>query len=391
LVTENRELLEIDPFGAQVSRKLAGMPVLALPMAAKPGEEPGAVLLLYENGRAEISGRKTEPRFLSSLGNAPLAGVCRGSNAAVTLNNGRVVLLATDSGRILWTGESRIGAGIGDELRMIYDERGIYVLSKSGAAGFTEDGRRLWLLKLEGAAAVPAFGDEGILYSGGNDWILYAYRLEDRVKQRRFSLYGAIPEGNYGTANPLPSSRGDYYFRFDEEELDIYLGQIREAVRRGQIGTEEREFTAYLMETAGSLVHSPRDTRMQPQVHTRHRVEAARLLGYIGSRETIPFLANLYYRDQDSTVKAAAAEAIGRIGVDPGGEALKAFSSLIFPPVPYRDEQVLTATAAATGALCRFSGPPLSSTGIRLLVVLSGDDRPRVVRERARQELATLR
>jgi outer membrane protein assembly factor BamB len=145
------------------------------------------------------------------------------------------------------------------------------------------------------------------------------------------------------------------------------------------------------METADSLGPNPRrDTRLHPPVQVNFRAEALRLLGILGSRETIPFLAQLYTQDRESLVKAAAAEAIGRIGVDPEGLALRAFSALIFPPTPYRDDRVLTATAAAAGALCRFSGPPLSEAGIRLLAALGGDDRPGLVRAQARRELDSL-
>ena len=51
---------------------------------------------------------------------------------------------------------------------------------------------------------------------------------------------------------------------------------------------------------------------------------------------------------------------------------------------------VLAATAAAAGALCRFSGPPLSASGIRLLVALGQDGGPLSVQKRARAELASL-
>jgi outer membrane protein assembly factor BamB len=275
---------------------------------------------------------------------------------------------------------------------MIYDERGIYVLSKSGAAGFTGEGKRLWLLRIEGAAGTPAFGDDGILYAGGENWVLYAYRMEERVRARQQTLYGFVPEGSYGTGNPPPSPWAEYHFRFEDPVLKAELDRISRAIREGQVGGEEKNFAAYLMEVADSPGVNPGPgALLTPPVRIGYRVEAVRLLGYIGSRETIPFLAERYYRDRDSLVKAAAAESIGRIGVDPQGIALRAFTALIFPPVPYGDEQVLAATASAAAALCRFSGPPLSDRGIRLLVALAGEDRPRMVRERARRELASLR
>jgi outer membrane protein assembly factor BamB len=370
------------------------VPLASFPQARTgPVPEGKPVLIFSGNGNAAVSLWGAPVINLPNLGGIPLAAVGREDKAAVVLSNGRLLLLSLPGGETLWSGETHLVPGRDTgEVNMLYDERGIYVLSGSGATGFAGDGRRLWIIRIEGSVVVPAFSDDGFLYSGGTDWILYAYRPEERLRRRRRSLYGIVPEGNYGTANPRPSSLADFYFRFDERELRTRLSHISRMIQAGTVGAEEREFTAYLMEIADSLgVNLLRETLARPPVQVDRRVEALRLLGYLGSRETIPFLAGLYTRDQDSLVKAAAAEAIGRIGVDPDGYAFRAFTSLIFPPVSYRDEAVLSATAAAAGALCRFSGPPLSEAGIKLLVALGQDGRPRSVQNRAREELASLR
>ncbi len=272
---------------------------------------------------------------------------------------------------------------------MIYDERGIYVVSQNGASGFTEDGRRLWIINIQGSAAMPAFSDEGLLYSGGTDWILYAYRLEERVLGIKQSLYGPVPEGTYGLGNPGPSSWDGYYFRNDETEIRRELNMIEEHIRSGKTGANEKEFTAYLMELASGAVTSIRRGIPSP-IHTAYRVRALQLLAFIGSRETIPFLVHVFNQDPEAAVQAAAAETIGKIGVDPDGFALSAFSRKIYSVSPQRNEQVLSAVAASAASLCRFSGPPLSGDGIKLLVLLAHDTMPRVVRNQARRELETL-
>jgi outer membrane protein assembly factor BamB len=284
--------------------------------------------------------------------------------------------------RVLWTQASHIGPpGLsgGDAASLIFDERGIYVLSKGGATGFTDDGRRLWQIRLTGTAAVPAFGDDGVLFSGSADWVMYAYRLESTVRTKQQLLYGEESEGDYGTGNPGPSSQADNYFRFYEAELRERFTAIRLAIGSGTVGANEKEYAAYLMEIA-----SDREAGLL------YRTEAARLLAYIGSRETIPFLANLFSRDSDFSIKTAAAAAIGRIGVDPEGLALRAFENAILPPARLLDEETLTAVASATGALCRFSGPPLSEAGVRLLTILSGYDAFPGTRNQALREIRSL-
>jgi outer membrane protein assembly factor BamB len=397
LVLENNELLHLDPFGNAFSRTLQAAPQAVLSVGSSPG--PGRFLILYKTGAAEIidpayPGRR--PYTLPRLPGPPLAAVSRENKAAVTLAGGQVVLVSGEDGRFLWYGDSHIKTGrtgaAGDgTASMIYDERGIYILSKSGATGFTEDGRRLWIIRLEGAAAIPSFGDDGILYSGGWDWILYAYRLEDRVSRETRSIYGPAPLGSYGTGNPPPSPWADYYFRFNEDELNTQLTLIERAIQANAVGGEELAYTAYLMETARGEYNRPGAFQTNPPVHLQHRVRALGLLAILGSRETIPFLADLFNRDNEPVIKAAAADAIGKIGIDPGGIALRSFTAAIFPAGSVRDEQALTAIASAAGALCRFSGPPLSDTGVKILTLLTGDAYPRIVQQRARRELASLR
>jgi outer membrane protein assembly factor BamB len=112
----------------------------------------------------------------------------------------------------------------------------------------------------------------------------------------------------------------------------------------------------------------------------------------MGSRETIPFLTNLFYRDPEPSIKAACCEAIGRIGVDPRGDAIRAFSILLSPDNANLDPMTLVSAVSATAALCRFSGLPLASTGIRLLMAFSSHaDFPPVVKRQAQRELDALR
>jgi len=405
LVKEDGEILRLDPFGNTSSNvpRAQGVPV-AVASLEFPNREfqnrRQAILLTYENRDIELiffaehANESLGGRL--ALTSPPLGAVGRNDEAAVLLRDGRVSLLSLIDQRILWTQASHIRPGElpsrpgHDDLHMLFDERGIYVLTRHGASGFTSDGRRLWTIRLRGAAALPAFGDDGILYSGGADWILYAYRLEDRVRLVQRPIYGEMPDGDYGTGNPGPSTWANYHFRFDDRSLEERFSEIRLAIRNGAVGAQEKEYAAWLMETAGSLITSPRPVA-QPPVLAHHRVEAARLLAYIGSRETIPFLANLFARDPEPIVRSAAAEAIGKIGVDPEGLALRAFQNAVLPPYAVMDEGVLTAITIATGSLSRFSGPPLSVAGVRLLTILSGYDRFPVVRNRAQRELRNLR
>jgi outer membrane protein assembly factor BamB len=421
----NGELLEVSPFGRVRTQKLEEAPVEALPL------EDGSFLIFMEDGRADLVpgfGIEGPAYSFPRLESPPAAAAVRGRNAALILRNGKTLLLAifgdaisgdaissnaissnaisgdgggSDARRtgpgLRWTREPAGRETTGrDDAAIVYDDRGIHVLTKTMVTVFNVDGEETLRFRLpRPAAAPPTLSEAGTLYSGGTDWILYAYRLGSASKE---PAPGRISYQNaYGTADPRLENPEEYPYGFMDEEIRRALRDIKRNVASGAIGNAEWLYLGYLMEVSTNLGRDTRVSaarrRIEPfdPILLTHRRAALELLGRLGSRETIPFLVGLYHDDPDPLIKAGAAEAIGRIGVDPGGNALRAFGNLIYGPVAYRNEQVLIATAAATGALCRFSGPPLSETGIRLLTALETRDRPQTVRRRAARELDTLR
>jgi outer membrane protein assembly factor BamB len=350
------------------------------------------IMVLYKDGTMEILG-VAEDWYISAqssafvsilprLPAAPLAAVVRENNVAAVLNDGSVVLVSLNENRILWSGSSHIReitrSGVRPEMEaeMLFDERGIFILSKNGATGFSHDGRRLWFMFLHNAAAIPALGEDGVLYSGGRDWILYTYKVENRALPARNSIYGPIPEGSYRTGSPQSSFTSEVPL-FDHE-IRARLEQIETAINSGRVGANEIVWKTFLLTLSAS------------QEDIQFKITALNLLGQIGSRETIPWLVNIFRRETEPLVRAAAVSAIGAIGVDPDGIAIQTFLHTLIQ-TQIRDVHVLTAIASATGALCRFSGPPLSETGIRILNLLSESTQPSAVRRQANGELASLR
>ena len=382
----NNEVHRVDPFGNTHIWTLSNTPAVLLSI------EQQSFVVLYADGTMEILGSMDDWYisaqsdvnflFLPRLPQSPLAAVSIGNNIAAVLSDGRTVFVSLDERNIVWNADSHIAEYIRSggrpegEAEMFVDERGIYVLSRNGATGFSHNGRRLWFTYLQNAASVPAFAEDGVLYSGGRDWILYAYKIENRVLQQRQSVYGPVPEGSYGTGRPRSIYMAD--FPRNEYEVIAKLDQIDAAVASGRVGSNELEWMTYLLTiSAGNQLFN-------------HRIHALNLLGKIGSQETIPWLLDIFRRENEPLLKAAAAAAIGAIGVDPDGDTLQTFLYLIIQAGGIRDEQVLLALTSATGALCRFSGPPLSETGIRILTLLSGNPQP-LVRRQANIELASLR
>jgi outer membrane protein assembly factor BamB len=405
LALENGEIFRFDPFGRAASWRFPSPPAVLLSVSAggKPAGggavAPNAaalrIMALHGDGRVELLNPAKPgeaPRALPKLPAPPLAAESIGGRAAITLRNGQVLLVSADNGAILWTADShiRLQGAVESEAAMLYDERGVYVLTKNGATGLNADGRRLWFTTLRNASGLPAFGDDGVLYSGGTDWILYAWKVEDRSLPLKQSVYGPAPEGSYGTGSPPPSPWAGDILRFEENELKGQLETIRRGIQAGRVGERELAWTAYLMETVAADYNRPGASAFRPSALIQYRVQALQLLARIGSRETMPFLADVFRREKEPLLKAAAAGAIGAIGADPDGVALQAFIDAVATGNPLRDEPTLVAIAAATGRLCRFSGPPLSDAGARILALLSGATQPQAVQRQALHEMSTL-
>jgi outer membrane protein assembly factor BamB len=392
MVLKNGEFLTLDPFGGLNARQLGEIPEAAFSLG-----ETG-ILGVYAPGNTRIIGKGGTEIKLPALEGMPAAAGSRGGKVAVLLANGKLHLIdltgAENSGedrdeypRILWTADTPFAPGE-NGAELVYGRGEIFILTRTGISSYSEKGELVINVELRGASVIPALSDGGKLYAGGIDWVLYAFRPKKAFSSRQD---GKIREpDSYRTADPRRTDPENYGFGFGEAEISETLKDIAGHIRRGTVGTMERDYIAWLMEVGSNLrLNYNSRPRIRVPFSPKHRTEALRLLGYLASREHITFLARIYTDDPDPAVKAAAAEALGRIGVDPEGHAMEAFSALISPPYP-REDQILLATASAIAAICRFSGPPVNETGIKLLAALERKERSLLVRRRARQELATL-
>jgi outer membrane protein assembly factor BamB len=383
----NNEIYRMDSFGNTHIWPLSNTPVVLVPSAQTQ------IIVIYRDGTMEalefsedekLSAReKANLPVFPKLPSNPLAGIGKGGNIAVTMNDGRIAFISAEERKIIWLGDSHIkeminsGGRPDTEIEMLFDERGIYILNKNGATGFSIDGRRLWFTNLQNAAAIPAFGNDGVLYSGGKDWILYSYKIEDRVLLEENALYGPVPEGVYGMGRPQIFNTLN--IPFNENEKRIQLEQITRGINSGRVGENEPEWTSFLLTISAG------------QDHIQLRLNALMLLGKIGSQETIPWLVNIFLKEKEPLIRTAAVMTIGSIGVDPQGIAIQTFLQSIIYDGSIRDDTLLIALAQATGALCRFSGPPLSETGARILNLLNAPNQPPLARKQANKELSSLR
>ena len=379
-VLQNNDFVKVHQFSHVERIRLDRLPTMIVSL------DEGArksYVLFYQNGEMEKvyfnpaarRGSALSKTAIRSLPAQPVAAVSRGAQFAVTLRDGRILLL-NPAGETVWTRNSHEAAEergtanltIG-QAKMLFDERGVYAISIRGISAFAAEGRRRFVHRLQTVCSgVPSLCDEGLFWTCGTDNILRVYKIDVRrrtVPRNRF--YGLEPEGDYGMGNPPPSPWVGQNSRYHDIEQDIVYEQIKSAILSGQIGTMEPVYVAYMMEMVGFFIGNPQVSPVRPAVKPTQRIRLIRLLAQVGSRETIPFLWNIFDRDQEPAVRAACAEAIGRIGVDPTGRSLHSYNFLLTPNNPNVDPQLLLAASSSIASICRFSGPPLAAEGIRVL------------------------
>ncbi|MDR2796015.1 MAG: PQQ-binding-like beta-propeller repeat protein [Spirochaetaceae bacterium] len=380
---ENGKLIRVSAFGKMDVLQLSAAPVAVMTLPPTEGLNGGRLsfIAVHSDGRMELAGDDGGLTEAPKLPAAPIAVKERGGLLAVFLATGNLALISPEQDfGVIWsvkTGFARQDDGV----EIDWDERGIYLLSKSGGEGYSPEGARRWNMKLSDSVTTPVLDGNGVMYSCGKDWILYAYRVEDDKRPPDDKeVYSFEAEGIYGLGEAPLNSEFPLWFGFS-------LNMVEAGIRAGNLGEMEPAYTKLLL----GIVDGPGQPGRQNSFESLNlRIKALTLLGLIGSRETIPFLTRVFRQERNLIIKSAAAETIGAIGVDPEGRALDAFAELIVLPGPYLRERLLASIAVSIGNLCRFSGPPLSGRGIPLLVSLTYASQPRSVRSRAERELAAI-
>jgi hypothetical protein len=205
-----------------------------------------------------------------------------------------------------------------------------------------------WVLDIVGAATLPAYNGQGLVIVGGQNWILAAFRVED------------IPP-----SSPAPPKTYELA-RHAAVPGWVSAEGIAAALDGGAVGGNEQVFASFLME-AGQVAVMPklRADRID------ERVQALTLLGRLGSPEYMPFLVDVLRRETHPFIKAAAAQAIGSIGIDRDGKAIEALMDAALPVFPLSDTFFINAVVEAAGKLCLVNGPPAYDRGVAILGAFS--------------------
>ncbi len=384
--------------GAQVAALAAAPPAFtpATPDSAPTGTDAanpaallatlgdGSVLLVRADGAAEKGARLP---FVPVL----LEGDAEGWVAAGP--SGELARLDA-TGALVWSARTETGAphsagrfGSGAEGRVV-------VSGSRGAASFDPAGVPMRALAVRGAVGPVVASPAGRVYAGATDWILYAFDFELSFPAPRSDAPGEA-SGYAASARVLAS--GDPLWAWDFQDSDALragLAELAKTLRSGTIGTEERYAGAWAAAVGLGLGPAPASPFGGPApygpqpIDPLARARACELLGALGSPRAASALAEIWSADPDQAVRAAAARAIGAIGLDPDGAFLSAFAGALDRSV--LDEGLALASIDAVEALYRANGSLGDASAALALVRLAAKPYGSAVRSRAAKVLSLL-
>ncbi len=286
------------------------------------------------------------------------------------------------------SGTTATGITDAREIR-VFPER-VLVLGPRGAASLAKDGQVYRALSLRHAPRMPAVTSSGIVLSAGEDWILYAYRFEGPLGEPARPAPGYV---DFAAARARADEEIFWNPGFGDDAALRELRRIEKSLGSASIGAEEGD--ALLLCSAIALGYGAREASVYGGAAPRGprpsgalpRALACDILGMLGSPRAVPVLTEAYLRDPEPSVRASAARAIGIIGLDLTGEALRAFQGAADREF-FLDEPGALATIDAVEGIYRALGELSDPGGVRAVLRLADKPYGSAVRSRA---LAALR
>jgi outer membrane protein assembly factor BamB len=321
LATGERRLLALDPEGR---RKWE----LSLPgRVAAPAVASDGTLYVGASGLHRVS-PEGAIEWSCPIPAATSAPVLRADGSIVVgAGNGRLYCLSPEGAR-LW--EAQLGAAVRNP--PVASADGTLYVPTEGLAlfAFSAEGARSGSFRAKQAVHYAALAPDGALYVGSDDWILYRLQTPEQPGPEPGDWPTAFHDNQHtGRAGALADLDGpaaqvlrEMAYSEDEELKQRALDDVERHLRgegflavhlstlEGVLGYLTAEGVTFLRFTSGAPAPG------YPAVRKR----ACRLLGALASDGARELALESFIRDPLPEVRLEALEALGQIGLDPGGE-----------------------------------------------------------------------
>jgi HEAT repeat protein len=280
----------------------------------------------------------------------------------------------------------RVETGLSGAKLFLFSDR-LLVVAKGRALSYSLGGELFTQASFTNSSGPGAPSPSGLLFSPGEDWILGAYRFSPElgpVVAPAPASYGR-DEAAARDALAYDPSIGDA-----ARQLALLAG-IEAKLSAGSLGKDEPEAAAL----AAAMAQGRFDP-VYPEAERRFRANplprarAAWLLGRMGSPDNIDALIAVLKGEADTSVKAAAVDALAAIGLDPDDRVGAAFEDLVSASRGRLEDELALSLVAGIESLVLHSGAAPDLGSVRALLVLAGGSYGSAVRDRATRALGRI-
>jgi outer membrane protein assembly factor BamB len=372
LVASDRRLYSLTQWG----EFRWSLPLLAQPTTTAIARD-GTVLVGTEDGEV-IAVNPNGDMLWSRAVNAPVTGVSVGVDeiVAATADGGLVGLSA--AGQALW----RESAGSRLDTSPL--------IRGSGLLAFALDGTLLLLHQpvgvIErfnvGTAGAAVLAQDGSVYLGGRDWVLYAFsrpagteRITGPWPQAGHDEQhsGRTPFGPPGGIDAVLNATPDYLYleslagSGNHEQTQLFLSEVRSRVDGGSLGKSTWYVVRILEQLAGTGLIDP-EYRNQKVINDLPdvRAAAASLLGAVGSAGSRWALIRVANAETDRFALSAEIRALGNLAFDGDGSSARTIAAaFVRAGSTPADNRLAAETVDALGRIASSTGlmtPPAAQT-----------------------------
>lgn len=207
-----------------------------------------------------------------------------------------------------------------NDTKLFISSERIIAYNKKRAQSFSLKGELFREINVTNSTTRLVPGYSGVIFSGGADWILYAYQFENL----KYNFSNTCSENKQIPVSVIVSSELVWLsLGYSDESFLPYLERASFALQK----LEPLSKTDYGM-LLGAAALAPTENLPDPEknLSVPLRSQACILLGKNGDPSAIPWLLEIALKETDETLVAAALNAIGAIGLDPYNIVLKKLS-----------------------------------------------------------------
>ena len=376
-------IMRVSPFGELLEYIKTEMPVKILspiPGGFIAGFPDGSVRAYdVRNGRTVVEKHDTEEIWEYRCKADPSALLFEAGTIALLDSSGILTGLNATDGALLWTSIS--GIPVNPPATIFFDYGQFNVTCSGFAFAYGVSGKEMWRFPFPEKDSTTVLAGNGMAYTSGRDSVLYAWKVETRIKTEK----KAPKKKNYGILNGNSSWYGMPYLS-NTAAIRTFFDDVVYDLSNGSVGVSEVNYARRLVEI---LNNDSGEGTSGRQFDSAERSRAATLLAQLGSDEYRDVLIERATVKNDETVSAGILFGLSACGSDYDGQALLAVERIV-RDAGIRNETVQMAACDTLYSIIRYSSGKTAEDGTKMLVSFMESPSGFQVQEYAKKKIGNI-